>query len=254
MFSRFSLGPLRKPVVGQTAAVAFLAIAIFAFTLYAPLTYGNQWTQDQCKKVKVFDTWDWDCNTFYPTYDDYVNAPSSVDSHIPASAAPIGGQPEAPKNDAQVTPQAENLPPPAAAAPADGKGGHVVGREEKVEYRDEQGNLLNDEQVAELKGKVSFQTRYETRTRIIDADGHELYNGAADMVPESLRQQVAPPHPDVEGQNPETGNASAEQPSAQPPKVEVESDVEKEKSIAEAETTAAKPAGEGNEATSKQEL
>jgi dolichyl-phosphate-mannose-protein mannosyltransferase len=152
-FARFHLGVLRKPVVGQTAAVAFLAIAIFVFTQYAPLVYGNQWTQDECKKVKLFNTWDWDCNSFLTSYEAYANAPSSVDSHIPASAAPAGGNPEQPKNDAQVTPQAEKAP----QAFAGDDGPRVVGREEKVEYRDEHGNLLNDEQVAELKGKVEFQ-------------------------------------------------------------------------------------------------
>jgi dolichyl-phosphate-mannose-protein mannosyltransferase len=156
MFSRFSLGPLRQPVVRQTAAVAFLAIAIFVFTQYAPLTYGNQWTQDECKRVKLFDTWDWDCNTFHTSYEAYANAPPSVDSHIPASAAPAGGNPEQPKNDAQVTPQAAAVPPPPPPAPP-AQAPHIVGREEKVEYRDEHGNLLNDEQVAELKGKVEFQ-------------------------------------------------------------------------------------------------
>jgi len=55
----------RRPVIGQTAAVAFLALSIFAFTMYAPLAYGNAWTQDECKRVKLFDTWDWDCNNFH---------------------------------------------------------------------------------------------------------------------------------------------------------------------------------------------
>lgn len=159
MFSRFSLGPLKQKVVRQSAAVAFLAIAIFVFMQYAPLAYGGKWTQEECKKVKLFDTWDWDCNTFHSTYDAYDRAPSVVDSHIPASAAPAQGQLEQPKNDAQVTPQGDNPlpPPPSQAAAPDAQGGHVIGREEKVEYRDEFGNLLNDEQVAELKGKVSFQ-------------------------------------------------------------------------------------------------
>lgn len=40
--------------------------------------------------------------------------------------------------------------------------------EEKVEYRDEDGNLLDEAQVAALEGKVSFSTRYETRTRMVD--------------------------------------------------------------------------------------
>ena len=33
--------------------------------MFAPLTYGNAWTQDSCKMVKLFDTWDFDCNTFH---------------------------------------------------------------------------------------------------------------------------------------------------------------------------------------------
>lgn len=74
---------------------------------------------------------------------------------------------------------------------------HVVGREESIEYRDEKGNLLDPEQVAALQreGKVSFSTRYETRTRVYDPDG-KLIEGD---------DSHAPPHPDVEGQNPETG-------------------------------------------------
>lgn len=56
------------------------------------------------------------------------------------------------------------------------QGQHVVGQEERIEYRDQDGNLLNDEQVISLQkeGKVSFQTRYETRTRLINAEGREL--------------------------------------------------------------------------------
>lgn len=46
--------------------------------------------------------------------------------------------------------------------------------EEKVEFRDEDGNLLDEEQVKALEGKVSFSTRYETRTRLVDAAGNEI--------------------------------------------------------------------------------
>lgn len=49
--------------------------------------------------------------------------------------------------------------------------------EEKVEYRDEEGNLLDEEQVKALEGKVSFSTRYETRTRLVDPDGNEIEEG-----------------------------------------------------------------------------
>jgi dolichyl-phosphate-mannose-protein mannosyltransferase len=65
VFNRIaSLGLKQYPAIGRTAAVMFVAFAIGVFTLYAPLVYGNAWTQDQCKAVKLFDTWDFDCNTF----------------------------------------------------------------------------------------------------------------------------------------------------------------------------------------------
>ena len=44
-----------------------VAIAITVFTIYAPLAYGNPWTKSQCNSVKLFKTWDWDCNNFLDT-------------------------------------------------------------------------------------------------------------------------------------------------------------------------------------------
>ena len=102
-------------------------------------------------------------------------------------------------------------PPPLPA------GHSILSREEKVEYRDQDGNLLDPEQVKELEGKVSFKTRYETRTRMVDAQGNEI------PIPEDAG--VAPPHK------------------------EVKADESKEASIAKSDTGAAKPASEGNEAT-----
>jgi hypothetical protein len=62
---RFSgLGLKKYPAIGQAVAVGFLAIAIAVFTIYSPLTYGNTWTKSQCNSVKLFNSWDWDCNNF----------------------------------------------------------------------------------------------------------------------------------------------------------------------------------------------
>jgi dolichyl-phosphate-mannose-protein mannosyltransferase len=125
-------------------------------------------------------------------------------------------------------------PPPEAPLPA---GQQIVKREEKVEYRDQDGNLLNEEQVKELEGKVSFKTRYETRTRMVDAAGNEIN-------PPEEAAGVAPPHPDVEGVDSSTiKKADSES------KPDVKADESKEESIAKSDTGAAKPASEGNEAT-----
>ena len=148
--------------------------------------------------------------------------------------------------EAKVTPGQKA--PPQAPPPA---GDNVPSRDEKVEYRDEHGNLLNEEQVAALEGKVSFQTRYETRTRVVDAQGNELYEGPADQpIPEGF----APPHPDVEGQNPETKNKKGEADANEaPPSVPASAGDDNEKS-ARVQGGKAKPASEQQVDATKKEL
>ena len=234
----------QRPFIGRTAAILFVAFVIFAFTIYAPLAYGNQWTQSECNRAKFLTTWDWDCSAFHTTYDQYSFDVPSVDSTIPASS------PEAvppPADEVNVT--------PGVNAPIQSDGN--VRREERVEYRDEHGNLLNEEQVKELSGKVSFQTRYETRTRIIDAFGNELYEGPAESVPEHLKQNIvpAPEHPDVEGGNPETkGGPKEGDASEAPPSVDAERDLELDREwSAKGKSGKPKPASEmGKEATKKE--
>lgn len=122
-------------------------------------------------------------------------------------------------------------------------GQSVLSREEKIEYRDQDGNLLDPEQVKSLEGKVSFKTRYETRTRLVDAQGNEIAQ------PEEDANPVAPPHP--EGVDPSTIGTPEQdvqdKPAAQ---VNVQADESKEENLPKSDAGEAKPASEGNEATS----
>lgn len=68
--------------------------------------------------------------------------------------------------------EAAKVSAPPAGAPKDLP---IVSKEERVEYRDENGRVLDEEEVKALAGKVSFKTRYETRTRIVDAQGNEVH-------------------------------------------------------------------------------
>ena len=149
---------------------------------------------------------------------------------------------------------------PAVSGPPQGipKDLPVVSKEERIEYRDENGRVLDDEQVAALAGKVSFKTRYETRTRVVDAQGNEIYEGLVDAhgdepAPPSEQAGVAPPHPDVDGRNPETQvDSDAAEVSEVPPTVEVKEDQQKEKSIEqEKQAGEAKPASEAQAATAE---
>jgi dolichyl-phosphate-mannose-protein mannosyltransferase len=168
IFTRFqSLGLAQRPIAGRSIAVLYLAVSIVAFTALAPLSYGGMWTQNECKRVKLLSTWDFDCNTFHSSYDQYVNV-ASVDSKIPISSAPVTPNKDAISSALAAPPQpqvvyqepAPGRVPGAAdppVAPADPAGRHVVKQDVKVEYRDQKGRILSPEKAKEMKGKVKFQ-------------------------------------------------------------------------------------------------
>lgn len=94
-----------------------------------------------------------------------------------------------------------HLSPAPQGTPVAEKEEHFLSKEEKVEYRDQNGRLLDDEEVKALQGKVEFKTRYETRTRVIDENGNEIRN---ELIGVREDEGVAPQRPDTEGSNPET--------------------------------------------------
>lgn len=69
------IGLRERPAIGQATAIAFIAVSITVFTMYAPLAYGNQWTKGQCSKVKLLSTWDWDCNNFLDSVSNSLRQP-----------------------------------------------------------------------------------------------------------------------------------------------------------------------------------
>lgn len=136
---------------------------------------------------------------------------------------------------------------PKISAPVQADELPVLSKEERIEFRDENGRVLDEEEVKALEGKVSFKTRYETRTRIVDSAGNELHESLVEAR-EPEDQGVAPPHPDVEGRNPETKDGNEAEVSDVPPTVEASEDEKKEKSVEEQAKTP-KPASEAKAAT-----
>ena len=122
--------------------------------------------------------------------------------------------------------------PSAVTSHADAEAG-VIGREEKIEYRDQDGNLLDEDEVEALKaeGKAKFETKYETKTRLVDEQGNEI------------QQPLAPEHPDVEGQNPDTRGVPESQANNQPAPAQAGSSKKGE------DQKEAKPASDASEAT-----
>lgn len=122
--------------------------------------------------------------------------------------------------------------PQEAVTPKKGEE-HVLHREETVEYRDQDGNLLNEEAVKQLMqdGNAKFETKYETRTRVVDELGNEV-------------PAVAPEHPDVQGQNPDTKGIPEEKGKSEPANAQAEAE-----SIERERRNAPQPASDANEAT-----
>lgn len=155
-------------------------------------------------------------------YSEYSKIVPSGDAKptVPTLQVPSGkGQQES------VTPQV------GQPAPIDQK---VVGREERVEYRDQDGNLLGEEEVKSLmaEGKASFSTKYETETKVVDEHGNPIADPSS----------VAPEHPDAEGANPDTkGQPKA---SKEPADADVSVDDSREESLRKP-----KPASDASEAT-----
>ena len=127
-------------------------------------------------------------------------------------------------------------PQPSAEEPA-------VQREEKVEYRDQDGNLLDPDQVAELEGKVSFQTKYETRTRLVDAAGNEIGDASAGA------EGFAPPHPDVDREPETVPNQEDDDKRDYPATASPEKDISKEKLAEKGKGGEPRPASEPQDAT-----
>ncbi|PKS12088.1 hypothetical protein jhhlp_001384, partial [Lomentospora prolificans] len=236
-------------IFNKTGAVVLLALTIVVFGLFSPLAYGNTWTKAQCKRVKLFTTWDFDCNTFLESYDAYNNLPSASSSAAQStSAKAVEAKQPPPEVPAAEVAQDADAKAGISGAPPVIAGQKVLQQEERVEYRDQDGNLLNEEQVAALQGKVEFKTRYETRTRIVDQEGNEVIVGE-DGQP--IPEEYAPPHPDVDGVDPNTQKLG--RPDDPIPREERE-DVPSKEGEAEARASSAKPASEGNEATAQEEL
>jgi dolichyl-phosphate-mannose-protein mannosyltransferase len=155
------------------------------------------------------------------------------------SQAHVGPAPpvaEDPKKDVNVTPQEKPVVPSGATT------------EEKVEFRDENGNLLDEEQVKAMEGKVSFSTRYETRTRLVDQAGNEIYEGVVEGDEADHAGTYA------EGQNPDTQDPLGEnEANTVPPQAAVKDDLRKEKSVEES-VVVPEPESDASVKTGKGEL
>lgn len=99
-----------------------------------------------------------------------------------------------------------------------------------------------------MEGKVSFSTRYETRTRLVDEAGNEIYEGIVEGDGAGVAGSYA------EGRNPDTKDPVGEnEANSVPPQVGVKDDLRKEKSV-EQSVAVPEPESDPSKSTGKEEL
>ena len=99
-----------------------------------------------------------------------------------------------------------------------------------------------------MEGKVSFSTRYETRTRLVDEAGNEIYEGVVEGDGAGVAGSYA------EGRNPDTKDPIGEkEANSVPPQVGVKEDLRKEKSVEES-VAVPEPESDASKSTGKEEL
>lgn len=68
--------------------ILFASAAIYVFRMMSPLTYGFEWTRSQCEATKMQTTWDFDCNQYPETMDQYkANAAVSASPAVEAQSS-----------------------------------------------------------------------------------------------------------------------------------------------------------------------
>ncbi|KAJ5397099.1 hypothetical protein N7509_005212 [Penicillium cosmopolitanum] len=207
VFNRIkSLGFTSKPIIGKAVMAAFLGLSVAVFTFYAPP--GLRKPLDPLSQ--------------------YITNMAPVDA-IPTTpavqaAAPPANKAQGPVDAAQDEDQAAVTEPKLSGSMA------------RVEYRDQNGNILDESLVSSLRaeGKVKFETRYESK-RLENAQEIPIVDG-----------QLAPPHPDVEGQNPQTGSNAEDSIAPESPASVAGGN---ERSAEKPNEPIPSPASEGNEAT-----
>lgn len=111
-----------------------------------------------------------------------------------------------------------------------------------------------------MEGKVSFSTRYETRTRLVDEAGNEIYEGAV-VEGEGVGAEAGAEAEAVgnagtiaDGSNPETQDALGEKDAnTVPPQAGVKEDLRKEASVEES-AAVPEPESDAGKSTGREEL
>ncbi|QLQ78040.1 hypothetical protein HG537_0A02870 [Torulaspora globosa] len=73
-----------KKAIGYALIFGFTASTVYFFNYYSPLAYGSLWTKDLCQKSQWLSGWDYTCDTYLDSYDEYDKIDFSASMAAPA--------------------------------------------------------------------------------------------------------------------------------------------------------------------------
>lgn len=120
--------------VGYGTLGVFFTLSLLFYINYSPLIDGSPWTKAQCENSKALSQWDFSCNSFYNSLEEYSLSPSAT-STVQQTAVPVDNPgeykevketpshaeekkveiaPSPPKQEEEQPKHEENVAPPAA--------------------------------------------------------------------------------------------------------------------------------------------
>ncbi|CAI5760298.1 unnamed protein product [Candida verbasci] len=66
--------------IGYFILAVFVSLGFVFYLNYSSLIYGTPWTKSSCELSRPFSSWDFDCNTFYKSLDQYLIEEESASS------------------------------------------------------------------------------------------------------------------------------------------------------------------------------
>lgn len=148
----FSLRIVRSQAITTVLNVGVFGAALAFYVYYSPLIYGDPWTKSLCEKGKWLEGWDFDCNSFHESLDMYNEASILPVDNVSGAAVNSVLDPSIAESVDEAVASAAPSVSASVSAPA-------APPNKKVVYKDEAGNVLDQEVVEKMaeEGKVEFR-------------------------------------------------------------------------------------------------
>ncbi|KAG8218174.1 glycosyltransferase family 39 protein, partial [Butyriboletus roseoflavus] len=105
-----------KPKIRLQIAAVLAIVAVWNFSKFSPLAYGNPWTKTQCRNAQWVKTWDFACNEFLDDFSQYDRTPAPMQDKMAPVQTTVGGEPAVDNANKPVAPEINTIVPSGIVA------------------------------------------------------------------------------------------------------------------------------------------